>query len=267
MYSGFERKINISVGVEDFPDWIIDEDGDASTSVNSFEETSDGDASLSVNLRPNLSHNYLGMILCFDLFSVYSVKTSASNIFESYTFSSNIVIVPRSIFRVTDTDHTITFASTVDRRWIHLLYKNEDNSITLNVADEGNTSSLRPVKQGTRAVTVDFVARTCDRRTEKYLETYNHPLGALKGRDYWQVHSIDEMLPPDIPHKLRGRPKKLRRREEWEGGSRCRSSQQQGTNLQRFNSKRRMHCRRCGEDGHQKNKCRKKHHYETTRRT
>nr|XP_017236071.1 PREDICTED: TMV resistance protein N-like isoform X1 [Daucus carota subsp. sativus] len=159
MFSGFEKKINISVGVEDFPDWIIpDEDGDASCSVNSFEETSDGDASLSVNLRPNLSHNYLGMILCFDqryYDACYSVMTSTSNILESRIYDSGIVIVPRSIFRVTDSDHTIKLTSKgvsgywihllyknedntfAPRLWMHLLYKNEDTSITHIVADAG----------------------------------------------------------------------------------------------------------------------------------
>lgn len=99
---------------------------------------------------------------------------------------------------------------------------------------------LKQVKQGTRAVTVDLVAGTCDCRVfeltgipcchamaaihdsmqqpldfvseyykrDKYLETYKYSLGALRGQDYWQVHSTDEMLPPNIPAKLRGRPKK-----------------------------------------------------------
>ena len=150
MYSALEQIINIQLNVKSFPDWIIP---DASSSVNSSKETADGDASLSVNLRPNLSHNYLGMILCFDLRyydACYSVMTSTSNILESRIYDSGIVIVPRSIFRVTDTDHTIKlaikFASRgVNRHWIHLLYKNEDTSITHNVADEGNTSSVRPL--------------------------------------------------------------------------------------------------------------------------
>ncbi|KAL8098301.1 hypothetical protein AgCh_031170 [Apium graveolens] len=104
---------------------------------------------------------------------------------------------------------------------------------------------------------LDFVSEYYKR--DKYIETYKYSLGALRGQDYWKIHSTDEMLPPDIPAKLRGRPKKLRRREGWEGGSRSRSSQpalaQQGSNIQRFNSRRIMHCSICGKTGHRKNKC------------
>ena len=48
------------------------------------------------------------------------------------------------------------------------------------------------------------------------------------------MHSTDEMLPPDIPHKLRRRPKELKRREEWEGGYRCRSRQAANNRVQIF---------------------------------
>ncbi|XP_063949885.1 disease resistance protein RPV1 isoform X2 [Daucus carota subsp. sativus] len=140
MYSGFEEKIDIWLEAEDFPDWIIQ----SSVEWSADDDISDGDASSSVNLQPNLSHNYLGMILCFDLQdkdAYYSVTTSANNIFESRIYSSSIVIVPRSILTVTDSDHKIQFASRVRRHWIHLLYKNEDNCITVNVADERNTPS------------------------------------------------------------------------------------------------------------------------------
>nr|XP_017220706.1 PREDICTED: uncharacterized protein LOC108197553 isoform X2 [Daucus carota subsp. sativus] len=144
MYSGFEKIIDISLGAEEFPDWIIQ----SSVEWSAEDHISDGDASSSVNLQPNLAHSYLGMILCFDNHAFYSVMTTASNIFESHIDSSGIVIVPRSIFTVTDTDHTITFASRARRHWIHLLYKNEDNSITLNVADEENTPSRGSRKRG-----------------------------------------------------------------------------------------------------------------------
>ncbi|KAK1386339.1 hypothetical protein POM88_024074 [Heracleum sosnowskyi] len=79
--------------------------------------------------------------------------TSASNVFRSNDYTSDtIVIVPRSIFTVTDADHTIKFTSTAydytepvtdctsypRRHWIHLLYKNEDDSTTVNVEDGRN---------------------------------------------------------------------------------------------------------------------------------
>ncbi|WOH06484.1 hypothetical protein DCAR_0625912 [Daucus carota subsp. sativus] len=116
---------------------------------------------------------------------------------------------------------------------------------------------LFAVKQGTRVNTVDLETMSCscrvfdltgipcehaiaaiyDRRHQvidyisdyykrsKYLASYQHSLEAIKGEEFWEVHSTDELLPPDIPKKLRGRPKRLRRREDWEGGNRIQSSQ------------------------------------------
>lgn len=39
---------------------------------------------------------------------------------------------------------------------------------------------------------------------EKFLVAYNFPLVALKGEEFWEVHSTDELLPPTLPKKLRG---------------------------------------------------------------
>ncbi|XP_074336565.1 uncharacterized protein LOC141673723 [Apium graveolens] len=104
------------------------------------------------------------------------------------------------------------------------------------------------VKSGIRSITVDLENGTCDYRMydltgipchhaiavihsrrqepldyvsgyykrDKYLATYKFSLEAIKGEEYWDFHSTETMLPPDIPKKLRGRPKKMRRREEWE---------------------------------------------------
>lgn len=93
------------------------------------EEISDGSSlsndddliESSVNLQPNLSDNYLGMILCFeitwDMDKVdYSLMTSGSNILERghhWIYGSSIVIVPRSIFRVTDADHHWIYKSSI----------------------------------------------------------------------------------------------------------------------------------------------------------
>lgn len=68
------------------------------------------------------------------------------------------------------------------------------------------------------------------------------------------------MLPPDNPVKLWGRPKKLRRKEEWEGGSRTRSSHQERVtdhvpNIERFGARRIIHGSICRKEGHRKNKC------------
>ena len=50
-------------------------------------------------------------------------------------------------------------------------------------------------------------------RREMYLEAYKHSLTAVKGEEFWESHSYDEMLPPVMPRKLGGRPKKQRRKE------------------------------------------------------
>ncbi|XP_074366751.1 uncharacterized protein LOC141707468 [Apium graveolens] len=142
------------------------------------------------------------------------------------------------------------------------------------------------VKQGTRAVTVDLDRRCCDCRVydltgipcahaiasihdrrhnpidyvsdyykrEKYLASYNFSIQAMKGEEFWTMQSCEEVLPPDIPKKLRGRPKKMRRREAWEGGSRSQASENVG-GIQRFSNRRVMHCSVCGSEGHRKNKC------------
>ncbi|XP_074378168.1 uncharacterized protein LOC141719692 [Apium graveolens] len=120
------------------------------------------------------------------------------------------------------------------------------------------------VRKGTRSVTVDLEERTCacrvwdltgvpcahvvaaihDRRQqpmsyvshyftrELYLRAYGHSIEALRGEDFWELHNTAEMLPPDMPKKLRGRPKKMRRREEWEDGTQSRSKTQDAAEQQ-----------------------------------
>ncbi|XP_063949919.1 uncharacterized protein LOC135152758 [Daucus carota subsp. sativus] len=143
------------------------------------------------------------------------------------------------------------------------------------------------VKQGTRCVTVDLERGNCDCRVydltgmpcqhaiaaihsrrhnptdyvsdyykrEKYLAAYKHSLEAMKGEEYWDFHGGEIMLPPDIPKRLRGMPKKLRRREAWEGGSRSQTAPSQGVLLQRFSNKKVMHCSNCGDASHRLAKC------------
>lgn len=62
-------------------------------------------------------------------------------------------------------------------------------------------------------------------------------------------------MPPLIVKQLRGRPKKMRRREGWEGVV----SSGKKTRL-RF-SGRKMHCGLCRKEGHKRNKCPDKHMY------
>ncbi|XP_074342344.1 uncharacterized protein LOC141679870 [Apium graveolens] len=142
------------------------------------------------------------------------------------------------------------------------------------------------VKFGTKAVTVNLEDRTCDCRAwdltgipcshdvaaihdrrhqpimyvskyytkEMYMKSYNQTLQALRGEDFWEMTDKAVMLPPDIPKKLRGRPKRLRRREHWEGGSQSKSTE--GVpGLQKLTSGKKMHCSLCRQAGHKKPKC------------
>lgn len=143
------------------------------------------------------------------------------------------------------------------------------------------------MKQGTRSVTVDLENKNCDCRwfdltgiscqhaiaaiysrrehpydyvsdyykREKYLASYSYPLEDMKGEKFWDFHGDEEVLPPPIPKKLRGRPKKQRRREHWEGGTRSQSHPSQRVMLQRFSNKRIMHCSHCRKTGHGVSKC------------
>ena len=142
------------------------------------------------------------------------------------------------------------------------------------------------VKYNTRFVTVDLDRRSCDCRVfdltgipcshalaaiynrrhqpndyvsnfykrDKYLASYSYPLQALKGVDYWEFYGEDVMLPPEIPKKLRGRPKRLRRKEEWEGGTQGKKGNTE-EKVQRWSSKRVQHCSNCKKAGHRKPKC------------
>ncbi|KAL8112935.1 hypothetical protein AgCh_020304 [Apium graveolens] len=91
-------------------------------------------------------------------------------------------------------------------------------------------------------------------KKEKLMASYSFPLEALKGEEFWEIHSTEELLPPDLPKKLRGRPKRMRRKESWEGGNRSQTSQS-GPILQRYSNKRIMHCSTCGQATHRKSKC------------
>ena len=132
------------------------------------------------------------------------------------------------------------------------------------------------VNYNTRFVTVDLDSRSCDCRNfdltgmpcshalaaiydrrgqpvdylsdyykrDKYAAAYAFPLTALKGVDYWDFHDDEVLLPPELPKKLRGRPKRLRKREEWEGGTQGKAKVKE-EQVQRWSSKRVHHCSKC----------------------
>ncbi|XP_074341298.1 uncharacterized protein LOC141678802 [Apium graveolens] len=145
------------------------------------------------------------------------------------------------------------------------------------------------VRYGTKSVTVNLDVKTCDCRAweltgipcphavaaiydrrhqplayvshyytrEMYLKAYTFSLPVLRGEDFWEMTGKALMLPPDMPKKLRGRPKKLRRREDWEGGSgsRCKGVTVTASGLQKMTSGKKMHCSNCRKAGHKKTKC------------
>lgn len=145
---------------------------------------------------------------------------------------------------------------------------------------------LLQVRNGSKTLTVDLVDRKCDCRVfdlsgipcahvvaaihnrreqpldyvskyytrEMYLESYKNYIAALRGDEFWESHSTEEMLPPHVPQKLRGRPKKQRRREEWDGGNRSMSE----SIVQRFPSGKKMKCSLCRQPGHRCTKCPKR---------
>lgn len=140
--SEFGHQINIYIGSEDFPDWI-------SQSRNLRGSTT------SLYLRPNVSHNLLGMILCFkhledfDLIE-YSVENTTSRFIlqgklNNYNHDSLMVIVPTSIFPVIDGDSRIKLRTiNADILVIHLLYKDEITTIdSVNIEEERSYPSKR----------------------------------------------------------------------------------------------------------------------------
>lgn len=91
------------------------------------------------DLLPNASHNFLGMILCFkpDSNSItYTVKSTTSDLMynsEDFNLSSDLVmvVVPRSIFAVTDGDNRIEITSDFEIIvGIHSLYKSENKLVS-----------------------------------------------------------------------------------------------------------------------------------------
>ncbi|XP_074359467.1 uncharacterized protein LOC141698600 isoform X2 [Apium graveolens] len=142
MYSQFGHPIQICS--TEFPDWISKSSEYESMSSFMSIEPNDGYPTMSLNLPPNVSHNYLGMILCIrssKSLTSYSIEKTASNFiwrgeFESYgSYKSLMVIVPKSTFSVEDGDDRIILKA--NRRakvyGIHLLYKTEEfDSTTVN---------------------------------------------------------------------------------------------------------------------------------------
>lgn len=144
-------------------------------------------------------------------------------------------------------------------------------------------------RHGTKSVTVNLDDKTCDCRAweltgipypnvviaihdsihhpmtyvlhfytrEMYLKAYNFLLHVLRGQNIWDLTDKAPMLPPGMPKNLRGRPKKLRMREDWEGesGSRRKGVTVSVQGLQKMTSCKKMDCGNYRKAGHKKPKC------------
>lgn len=101
--------------------------------------------------------------------------------------------------------------------------------------------------QESRQNPIEYVARWYTKET--YLRTYSYTLEPIKGEDFWDDVEGEVVLPPVIVKQLRGRPKKLRRREGWEG------STSSGKKVRMVSTGRVMHCGICREKGHNRGVC------------
>lgn len=117
---------------------------------------------MSVDMPPDMSHNFLAMILCFKLCedteirllndlrpSYYDVQNTSSGFilqgsFDNHDHESLMVIVPRSIFSVKDGDDRIELTFDAEILGIHLMCNteitkiDECNSIAVSVDDDGS---------------------------------------------------------------------------------------------------------------------------------
>lgn len=110
--SDFGHQTAIYIRAAEFPDWI-------SQSPYWIGQSGKLRSRMTLNLPPNVSHNFLAMILCLQNLgcvsydpTFYLIKNTRSN----YTWRSNflskyhevqIVIVPKSIFSINDGDDRI----------------------------------------------------------------------------------------------------------------------------------------------------------------
>ncbi|KAK1352142.1 hypothetical protein POM88_053646 [Heracleum sosnowskyi] len=147
VYSEFGRQINVHVPPfmdqktdPQWFDWRIESPYWTSESSEYPESTT----TVYAHLLPNESHNFMAIILCFQrqkfvLKNIqYSVKNTTSGFIWSScyrdlsSYGSVMVIVPKSIFSVTDDDHRIELTIADDRvemLGIHLLYNTETETI------------------------------------------------------------------------------------------------------------------------------------------
>lgn len=120
----------------------------------------------------------------------------------------------------------------------------EDGTCSCRVWELTGIPCLHAVSaiQHMRMNPIDFVSTYYSKAA--YMRTYSHCLEVLRGEPFWEEVDGDTVLPPPIVKQLRGRPKRQRRREGWEGVS----SSGKLSKLSRQG--RVMHCTKCRKAGH-----------------
>ncbi|KAK1393578.1 hypothetical protein POM88_012634 [Heracleum sosnowskyi] len=103
--------------------------------------------------------------------------------------------------------------------------------------------------QESRQHPVEFVAHWFTKET--YMKTYSNYIKVIRGEEFWDDVLGDTILPPVIVKKLKGRPKKQRRKERWEGWEGW--SVSHGKYKRMSYCGRVMHCGYCREEGHKIN--------------
>lgn len=130
MYSKYGQH-PIHIYLSEVPDWI-----------NRINHK--GGSTVYLHWEPEVTHNFLGLILCLKPKKYhpqgvvkYSVKNTASSFIWHgclfiLSYELYIVIVPRSIFSVRNSDDRIEVESESETCAMHLLYKQEATSIWKN---------------------------------------------------------------------------------------------------------------------------------------
>lgn len=160
---------------------------------------------------------------------------------------------------------SLGYSSLWDGRETYVVKGHEGSSVSVNL--QHMTCSCRvweltgvPCAHAVNAIQqsrqnpLDFVEKWFTKQT--YLQTYSHTLEVLKGEEYWEDVMGDLLLPPLLVKRLRGRPKKQRRREGWEG------TVSSGKKSRVSYKGRVMHCGYCRQEGHKRTVCPDKDMYE-----
>lgn len=141
IYCRFGHEIEITIPSGFFTDWISQSPDWISQLQDWTVNHRNVEATLSLLSPLSASHNLLAMIVCFRnekdderLSTTYSVKNATSDFIWTRSFSTfndetRMIIVPGSIFSVTDGDDRIELIADAEVRGIHLVYEIENTLI------------------------------------------------------------------------------------------------------------------------------------------